>query len=888
LFDKLSQLWRRLLFYARRDRFDHELEEEMRFHFEMKAQENAEAGMEPPEARYAAQRQFGNQTLLLEVSRDMWAVRSIETLFQDLRYGARMLMKQPGFALTAILTLGLGVGANTAIFSVINNVLLKPLPYPEPNRIVQTMRRYPQGLGESTSATKFLFLRGQNQTFERLAAHDILGAGSNLLVGDQVYDVSSLQVSSDFFPVLGVNPLIGRTFMDAEDQPGGPRVIVISHSLWNRAFQGDRQIAGRTIFLNGEGHTVVGVMPAGFQTMPSADIWIPLRAIFDPGDRSNNFQTLGRLKPGVSPEQAQADLDRALSVMRKEYPNQMDDNETAGVARYQDRLVGDAKRPLFLLMGAVGFVLLIACANVANLMLSRAAARGKEMSVRAALGAGRFRLTRQLLTESLLLAVAGAALGLLFAHFGLKSLLALIPDSLPRASEITIDPLALLFTLGVAATAGIVFGLAPALGAGRLNLAYALREGGGRTSGGASTTRLRNLLVVSEIALSVVLLIGAALLIRTFAKLRNENLGFDPRNTLTLKLSMSDPRYSTTAGSERFFRELFVRLGQISGVESAAYVTTLPTELSPDLPVQIEGRREDATVGALYKHITPDYFRTMTTPLRQGRQFEERDGANAPGVVIINELFARKFFPNENPLGRQITIGGNIGADYVDRPREIVGVIGDIKEESIDVPPSPAVYIPLAQRTDRMTRLTNKLIPAVIVVKTRQSFSALEPAVRAAVRSVAPAQSVSNMRTMEVVLSWSLARRQFNMLLLSVFAGLALLLSAVGIYGVLSYSVQLREREIGIRLALGAQARDALWLIIRQGLGLTLIGVALGLGGALALTRLMKTLLFGVSATDPLTFAVIASLLAFVALLACWIPARRATKVDPITALRSE
>jgi putative ABC transport system permease protein len=888
LFDKLSQLWRRLLFYLRRDRFDRELEEEMRFHLEMKAEENLAAGILPEEARCAAQRQFGNQTLLREVSRDMWAVRSIETLFQDLRYGARMLAKQPGFALTAILTLGLGVGANTAIFSVINNVLLKPLPYPEPNRIVKTQRRYPQGMGDSVSATKFLFLRQENQTLERLAAYDLLGAGSNLLIGDQVYDVSSLQVSSDFFPALGVNPLLGRTFMEAEDQPSSPRVTVISHSLWKRAFQEDRQIAGRTIFLNGEGHTVVGVMPPGFQTMPSADIWVPLRAIFDPADRGQNFQTLGRLKPGVSPEQAQADLDRALGVMRKEYPNQMDDNETAGVARYQDRLVGDVKTPLFLLMGAVGFVLLIACANVANLMLSRAAARSKEMSIRAALGAGRVRLARQLLTESLLLAAAGAVLGLLLAHFGLKSLLTLIPDSLPRASEITIDPLALLFTLGVAAMAGIIFGLAPALGAGRLNLTPALREGGGRTSGGASTTRLRNLLVVSEIALSIILLIGAALLIRTFAKLRNENLGFDPRNTLTLKLSLTDPRYSTTAGSERFFRELFVRLSQISGVESAAYVTTLPTERSPDLPVKIEGQRENAIVDAIYKHITPDYFRAITTPLRQGRQFEERDGANAPGVAIINELFARKFFPNENPLGRQITIGGNIGADYVDRPREIVGVIGDIREESIDVPPSPAVYVPLAQRTDRLTLLTNKLIPAVIVVKTRQNFSGLEPAVREAVRSVDPAQAVSNMRTMEGVLSWSLAQRQFNMLLLSVFAGLALLLSAVGIYGVLSYSVQQREREIGIRLALGAQARDALWLIIRQGLTLTLIGVALGLGGALALTRLMKTLLFGVSATDPLTFIVIASLLTFVSLLACWIPARRATKVDPITALRSE
>jgi putative ABC transport system permease protein len=888
MMDKLSQLWRRALFYARRDRFDRELEEEMRFHLELKAEENLAAGTSPEEARYAAERQFGNQTLLQEVSRDMWGVRSIETLFQDLRYGVRTLLKNPGFALIAVFTLALGIGANTAIFSVVNAVLIKSLPYREPERIFQALRRYPQGLGEAASATKFSFYRQHNQTFESLAACDILGAGVSLLAGDEAHFVSSLQVSADLFPVLGVNPLLGRTFTAAEDQPGGGRVIVISHSLWQRLFNGDRQIVGRTVTLGGAGHTVVGVMPPGFQTRPSAEVWMPLRAVFDVADKGNNYLMLGRIKPGVTPEQAQADLDRVRALMRKDYPEHIGDNETAAIAGYQDRLVGDTKLPLLLLMGAVGFVLLIACANVANLFLSLAAARSKEMSVRAALGAGRLRLTRQLLTESLLLAVAGAVLGLLLAHFGLKTLIAITPDSLPRVSEIGIDPPALLFTLGVAAAAGILFGLAPALDAGRLNLVNALREGSGRTTGSASRARLRSMLVASEIALSVVLLIGASLLLRTFANLRNENLGFDPQNVLTLKISMSDPRYQSTAGTEMFLRRVFERLRELPGVESAAYITTLPTELCPDMLFHIEGRQQNDFEDSNYKHITPDYFRTMAIPLRQGRQFEERDSESGAGVMIVNESFARRFFPNESPIGRHLTIGGNIGPDYADRTREIVGVVGDVREEGVDISSAPMMYVPLAQRTDRLTLLTNKLAPAAIVVKTRQNPLKTEPAMRAAVRSADAAQAVSNLRTMEEVLSWSLARRQFNMLLLSVFAGLALLLSAVGIYGVVSYSVQQRTREIGIRIALGAQARDALWLIIRQGLALTLIGVTLGLVAATALTSLMKTLLFGVSATDPLTFTTIALLLTFVALLACWIPARRATKVDPMTSLRSE
>ncbi len=883
----LRLIYTRLYGLLRKNRIEQEMEDEMRFHLLMRVRENIERGMRPDEAEREARRRFGNVGRIKDLARDIKGGGYMETLLQDLRYGARMMLKNPGFTSVAVITLALGIGANTAIFSVIDSVLLKPLPYREPDRIFQVLRRYPEGMVASVSATKFSFYRQHNQTFEALAVCDILGAGLNLLVGGEAHYVGSLQVSADLFPVLGVNPLLGRTFTAAEDQPGGARVIVISHSLWKRLFNGDRQIVGKTVSLGGEAQTVVGVMPPGFQTDPSAEIWIPLRPVFDAADKGNNYLMLGRIKPGVTPERAQADLDRVRALMRKDYPSHVGDDETVAIARYQDRLIGDTKRPLLLLLGAVGFVLLIACANVANLLLARAAARSKEIAVRAALGAGRLRLTRQLLTESLLLAGTGAALGLTLAHFGLKALIALIPDSLPRASEIGIDPTALLFTLGIAASAGILFGLAPALDARRLNLAGALREGG-RTTGAASRARLRNLLVVSEIALSAILLIGAALLIRTFANLRNEHLGFDPRNALTLKVSLSDPRYLSASGSERFFRQVIERLKQIPGVESAAYVTTLPTEICPDLPVQIEGRRQNDMVDAYYKHVTPDYFRAMSIPLRQGRQFEDRDSETAPGVAIVNESFAQRYFPNENPIGQRIKVGGNIGPDYEDRIREIVGVVADVREESVETPPSPEVFMPLAQRTDRLTRLTNKLVPAAFVVKTRGNPWSVEPAVRAAVHAADPSLAISNLRTMEEVLSWSLARRQFSMLLLSLFAGLALLLSAVGVYGVVSYSVSQRTQEIGVRLAFGAQARDAMWLIIRQGLALTLVGVTLGLAAASALTRLMRAMLFGVSATDPLTFTLIALLLILIALLACWIPARRAAKVDPMTALRSE
>jgi putative ABC transport system permease protein len=809
-------------------------------------------------------------------------------MIQDIRFAIRMLIKHKGFTLIAVFTLALGIGANTAIFSVVNAVLIKSLPYREPERIFQVLRRFPSFEGDMLSATKFSFYRQHNQTFEGVAACAPLGTGLNLRAGDEAHFVNGFLVSADLFPVLGINPLLGRTFTTAEDQPGGGRVIVISHSLWQRLFNGDRQIVGRTVSLSGEGQTIVGVMPPGFQTIPSAEIWMPLRMVFDAADRGNNYMMLGRIKPGVTQEQAQADLKRVLMLMRRDYPIHVDDNETVAVVRYQDRLVGDVRLPLLLLLGAVGFVLLIACANVANLLLSRAAARSKEMSVRAALGASRLRLTRQLLTESLLLAGTGALLGLLLAHLGLKTLTALIPDSLPRVSELGIDLPVLLFTLAVSAAAGILFGIAPALEASRLNLVNALREGSGRTTGAASRTRLRSLLVTTEIALSVVLLIGASLLMRTFANLRNQELGFDPQNVLTLKLSLDDPRYQSTAGTEVFLRRVFERFRQLSGVESAAYVTTLPTEVCGDLPFRIEGRRQDDGGDANYKHITPDYFRTMSVPLRQGRQFEERDSESASGVVIVNESFARQFFPNENPIGRSITIGANIGPDYADRTREIVGVAGDVREVGVDISSMPMMYIPLAQRTDRLTSLTNRFVPATIVVKTRQNPANVEPALRAAVRASDPAQTVSNLRMMEEVLSGSLARRRFNMLLLSVFAGLALLLSAVGIYGVMSYSMQQRTHEIGIRMALGAEARDVLWMIIRHGLALALIGVVLGLAAALALTRLMQNLLFGVSATDPATFAGIALLLISVAFIASFVPAWRATKVDPLVALRLE
>jgi putative ABC transport system permease protein len=883
--DMLRRFKTALRALLRRAKAERELDDELRYHVEQQTEQNIRLGMNPVEARCAARMAFGGLEQAKEQSRDARGVRWIEDMWHDLRYGMRTLLKNSGFTLIVVTTLALGIGANTAIFTVVNAVLLRPLPYPEADRLVQIMRSAWFGQSEAVSASTFLYWQQHNQVFEAIAAFDLLGTGFSLSSGGEPEHVSRLRVSADYFRVFGAAPALGRSFTSEEDRPGGASVAVISNNLWLRRFGGDHSIIGKTISLSGEPYTVVGVMPPGFVCRPSADIWVPLRPVFKSlDDAGAQFVALARLKPGASLKHAQVDMKRVSQQLGKEFPDLIVKEETATVVSYHKHLVGDIRPALLILLGAVGFVLLITCANVANLLLARATARNKEMAIRAALGAGRLRLVRQLLIESTMLALAGGACGLLLSSWGLKGLLALTPGSLPQFSEVGIDARVLTLTLLIALITGILFGLVPALQTAKIDLNNSLLDGSGRTTVSARRARLRNVLILVEISLSLVLLVGAALLTRTFVNLRGVNPGFDPRNVLTMKLSLTEAKYDTTQAVWNLFQQVVARAEALPGVEAAAFVTNLPMEQGTDQPFKIEGE-DKVYVGSEFRAITPNYFRAMSIPLRQGRYFLDADYTQSAGVVIINEALARKYFPSRNPIGRHLFITSGIVAF---RPREVIGIVGDVREFGLDNPAQPTLFIPAAHISDSATPLFNKIFPASFVMRTKVAPMSLKTALQKEVLAVDGMKSLFNVRPLEELLADSLVRRQFAMLLLSIFAVIALFLASVGIYGVMSYSVSQRTHEIGIRVALGAQTSDVLWLVIREGIKLALFGVLIGVSGAWALTRLMKTLLFGVSATDPTTFAVIALFLIGVVLLACYLPARRATEVDPLVALRCD
>jgi putative ABC transport system permease protein len=867
----------------RRPKAERDLDEELRYHIDQQTEQNIRLGMNPEEARFAAHKAFGGVEQAKERSRDARGVRWLEDIWQDLRFGARMLLKKPGFTLIAVSTLALGIGANTAIFTVVNAVLLRPLPYTEADRLVQIMRRAWFGQSEAVSGSTFLFWQQHNQVFEAMAAFDLLGTGSSLTSGGEPEHVSKLRVSADYFRVLGASPALGRSFTFEEDRPGGTNVAVISNSLYVRRFGGDPSILGKTISLSGEPHTIVGVMPPDFVCRPSADIWVPLRPVFKSlDDAGAQFVVLARLKAGASLIHAQIDMKRVGEQLGIEYPDLIVKEETPAVVSYHERLVGDVRPALLILFGAVDFVLLIACANVANLLLARATTRNKEIAIRAALGAGRLRLVRQLLTESTMLALAGGACGLLLSSWGLKGLLALTPGSLPQFSDVSIDGRVLTITLLIALITGILFGLVPALQMARTDLNSSLLEGSGRATVSARRARLRNILILVEISLSLVLLVGAALLTRTLVNLHEVNPGFDPHNVLTMKLSLAETKYDTTQAVMNLFRKVVERAEALPGVETAAFVTNLPMEQGTDQPFKIGGE-DKVYIGSEFRAITPHYFRAMSIPLRQGRFFLEADDTSSADVVIINETLARKYFPYQNPIGRHLTITSGIVSH---RPLEVVGIVGDVREFGLDNPTQPTLYIPAAHILDSATQLLNKIFPAAFVMRTKVEPISLKAALQKEVMAVDSMKSTFSVRPLEELMADSLARRRFAMLLLSIFAVIALFLATIGIYGVMSYSVSQRAHEIGIRVALGAQTRDVLWLVMGEGIKLAFLGVMTGLGGAWALTRLLRTLLFGVSATDLTTFAVIALFLIGVVLLACYLPAYKATKVDPLVALR--
>lgn len=802
------------------------------------------------------------------------------TILQDLRYGMRVLLQRPGFTAVAVLALALGIGANTAIFGVVNTVVLRPLPYPDPGRLMtvwddNTRQGWPKDV---TGYSTFTEWKAQSSLFESMAAYSY--SSPNLTTEGDPERVLGARVTPDFFRVFGVAPELGRGFQPGEDVEGNDQYAVLSHGLWQRRFGGDRGILGQTLRLNDAPVTVVGVMPPLFQ-MPDAEteVWVPMRAPTEP-DRGNHYlNVVGRLKEGATLEQAEAQLDVVMQSLAKQYPDAYE-GFGARIVSLHEHLVGDVRPSLLVLLGAVLAVLLIACANVANLLLARTAAREREIALRTALGAGRGRIVRQLLTESVLLAMAGGTLGLGLAIWGGDLLVRLAPGGVPRLEGLCVDLSVLAFTLALALLTGLVFGLAPALQMSRPNLTESLKEAKS-VGAGVRGRRLRSLLVVAEIGLALVLLVGAGLLLQSFARLRDVQPGFNAERMLTFQVSLPRAKYPDGPLLEAFPSQALERLRALPGVQSAAALHTLPLSGNySSAGFSIEGRPappRTANIDAKYNPLSAGLFETMGIGLVRGRVFQPTDRSDAPPVVVINETMVSRYFPGEDPLGKRFKWGS---ADTKESPwREIVGIVQDTRQRSLEQEPAPEVFMPLEQEPAR---------GLTFVVRSVGDPQALAGALRAEILALDRSLPIYNLRTMEQVLSESMARRRFNLWLLGLFSGLALLLASLGIYGVMSYMVTQRTREIGIRMALGAKRRDVLRLVLGQGVVLVGVGIAAGLAAAAGLSYTLASLLYGVSRTDPATYVGVSGLLAAVALLACYLPARRAMRVDPMVALRYE
>jgi predicted permease len=817
-------------------------------------------------------------------------------LLQDLRYAVRVLVRKPGFTIVALLTLGLAIGANTAIFSVVNALMLRPLPFPEPHEIVQLERGFPDGRSTSVAVPKFLFWREHSTVFEHVATYDTLGSGFNMTGDGTPERITGSRVSLDFFKVFAATPAAGRTFLPEEDVPNGPKVVVLSHSLWKRRFGGDPALIGKSVTLNGEPYTVVGIMPAGFRYPATAELWTPVG--IDPANRekANYLEISGRLKEGVTLEKAQAEMDLLAKQYDKEWPDEMSDGETMLLETLQQRLYGNLRPALLILLGAVGLVLLIACVNLANLQLARASARRREVAIRTALGASSRRIMSQLLTESLLLAFAGGALGVLVGAWTIKPLLALSPAAQQLGGtalpEIGIDATVLLFAFAVSLLSGLLFGLAPALQAARPNLNDPLKEDSARSTGGRTGRIARIALVTGEVALALLVVTSAALLARSFSGIISTDPGFQPEGVMTLKLSLPEARYGTPEAIEQFSRQVRERVASLPGVRSAAIATTLPLEMGPDLPFAIEGKYtggEEGVGEAQLRSSTAGYFEALGLQLVQGRFLDDRDGARSEPVALINEAAVRQFWPEGGALGARITMGKPFVPELADsQPRRIVGIVKDVREVGLDREVPPIVYIPIGQLNPQLATLFVRLLPASLVVSTERNASGLLKGIQREVWAVDPQLPITGVASMEEIVARSVGGHRFNMVLMSGLAFLALVLAGLGIYGVLSYLVSQRTREIGVRMALGATAGQVLGLILRQGLIAVGAGVAIGLGLVIAGTRVLRSLLVGVSATDPLTFVMAAAALTAVALIATSIPAQRASALDPLRALRKE
>jgi predicted permease len=878
--------------FFRRSQVAEEMEEEFRAHIQRRADDLERGGLARAEAKRQARIEFGGNQRYREECHEAMGGAIVETLMQDVRFAFRALRKSPGFAIAAISALALGIGANTAIFSVVNAVLLKPLTYPDADRMVEFLA--PSSIIASNLACipEFHFYQRQTSVFKDVAAYDNAGPGFNLS-GDRPEQLHGIHVTEGYFRVYGAPVMLGRTFTPQEDSPHGGNVVVLSYGLWQRKFGGNPAIVGKSLSLGNEPYTIVGVIGKEFVSDPQADMWLPFQ--FEPASNDMNhfFQVAGMLKPGVTVEQANAQLMAAAPQYHRDFP-ETDPKQQFAVGSLRDSIIGDARNSLLVMLGAVGMVLLIACANVANLLLVRATGRKREFAIRSALGAGRGRIVRQLLTESVMLSVTGGILGLGLGFIGVRALLAISPAGLPRIGEdgsaIGIDWRVLAFTLVVSLLTGILFGLFPAINAARSDLNSTLKESSNRSGTGFRQGRARSLLVISEVSLALVLLIGAALLIRTFIALHGVGPGFDSHNVLTMEMSLNGDRYQKTAGVAQLLRDGRERLNAIPGVEISASAYWLPIDVEDAMPFQILGRpvQKDCCFNK-WMSVTPGYLSLFKIPIVRGRDFTENDKAGTPGVVLINEAMAKKLWPNDDPVGQHIMCGQGVGPEMEGEPeRQIIGIVGDSHNSGLGQPADPMMMVPIAQVPDGYAAAYSAIQPLFWLVRTHGDPHQAIPAVTEQLRVASKGFPVAHIRTMDEVMGRSTARQSFNMLLLTIFGVVALVLAAIGIYGLMAYSVEQRTQEMGIRMALGADRGTIRKLVVWHGMRLALIGVALGIAAAFGLTRFLASFLYGVKSVDPMAFIAVPLILTAVALLAVWLPATRASKVDPMQALRAE
>ncbi|HVB87121.1 MAG TPA: ABC transporter permease [Candidatus Dormibacteraeota bacterium] len=885
---KFSEIPRQIRMLFHREKFHRDLDEEMRLHIELRERELREAGLSPDAAHTAARKTFGNALALREASQDSWGWAWLEHLAQDLRFAFRILRKSPGFTAVAILTLALGIGANTAIFSVVYGVLLQPLPYKDASRLVVLNETTPKVGTVSVSYPNFLDWRAQSHDFSQMAAvHDV---GFNLAGVTQPENISGEAVSPNFLSMIGVRPFLGRDFDASEEKPGTAPVVLLSYELWQSHMGGDRNAIGRTITLDGRSFTIVGVLPPKFRSLDKTDVMLPIgvwatnnsEEANERGERGDMI-AIGRLAPNITFAQAHTEMEGIAARLAKEYPAS---NDQFGVAlqTVRNAFVGDARPAILVLFGAVMFVLLIACANVANLFLVRGAARAKEIALRMAFGASRSRIIRQMLTESFVLAFLGGALGLTLAIGGIRGITHLIPMDMLSGASVNLNGAVLFFAAGIIVLAAFIFGLAPAMHSTRPDVQSELKEGGRTASASAAQNKLRGALAIAEISLALILLVGAGLMMKSLYKLLSVDPGFQPDHVLTMEMELRAQQYSKDPAILNFWQQLLDRVRALPGVGNAAVGTVIPlTDAHSRTDVTIEGMalpKPGNYPHPDYHEVSPGFIGTLGIPLLRGRTFTDADKQGAPLVGMVNAKLAKQYWPNEDPIGKRFMFG-HPDPTSKSPPKwiTVVGVVGDTKLYGLANPSRLEVYVSSLQYPDSGMRL---------VVKSRVDPASLISAIRAAVATIDKDQPIFAISTMNQLVSDSVATRRITLVLLGLFSALALVLAAIGIYGVISYSVAQRTHEIGIRMALGAQHTDVLRMVLKQGAKIAIAGVAIGVAASLGLMQLMSSLLFGVSAGDPLTFTGVAILLVLVALLACYIPARRALRVDPMVALRYE